>query len=129
MENLAFGLEVMLIGFAGVFVALSALYVLMVLLEKFFAKKNNKAKAPQPETTGDGISLAPPKPEAEDGPADELAAVIAAALSVYTKKPLASLAIKGITPVGQTNSWVHYGRTRNMDLKSSVNAKRREKRI
>jgi len=124
--DLTFGFEVMLLGLAGVFMALSVLYLMLVLMDKFFAKKNNAPKAQPPE---ERKVLAPPVPEAagEKGD-DELVAVITAALAVYLQKPQASLAIRSITPAGSTHSWVHYGRTRNMDLQSSVNAKRRERR-
>ncbi len=130
LGSLRFGFEVMLIGFAGVFIALSVLYVLLVLMERFFTKKNRTGEAP-PKTREMKV-LAPPRQETpveagEEGDG-ELIAVITAALSLYLQKPRASLAIRGITPAGKTNSWVHYGRTRNMDVKNSVSLKRREKR-
>lgn len=131
MVDLSFGFEVMLIGFAGVFVALSILYVLLVLMDRFFSKKRSKPAKPQPLAAGEIKPSAPQKPETsgDEGERDELMAVITAALSVYLQKPRPNLAIRSITPVGNTNSWVYYGRTRNMDLKNSVSSKRREKRI
>jgi sodium pump decarboxylase gamma subunit len=130
LGNMIFGLEVMLIGFAGVFIALAILYILLVLMDKFFAKKNGKANAKPPSAeTGLKLSLSSPaKKEQDAGEQGELIAVISAAISAYLQKPQASLAIRSINPVKETNSWKSYGRTRQMDLKSSFSAKRREKR-
>lgn len=131
MEKLIFGLEVMLIGFAGVFIALSVLYLLLVLMDKYFAKKNGKAASLKPPVskTDLKLSLSPPVKEEPDGEdQEELMAVIAAAISAYLQKPQTLLAIRSINPVREMNSWKSYGRTRQMDLKSNLSAKRREKR-
>jgi sodium pump decarboxylase gamma subunit len=123
LGDLTFGLEVMLLGLAGVFIALSVLYFMLVLMDRFFTRQNNK---PKPLDAKKGP--APPVPAAAAAKSDdELVAVITAALAVYLQKPQAGLVIRSITPAGTTNSWVHYGRTRAMDLKSS--GKRRERRI
>jgi sodium pump decarboxylase gamma subunit len=133
LGNMIFGLEVMFIGFAGVFIALTILYILLVLLDKFFAKKNGKANAQKPTAAATDLKLSlssPVKKEPDDEDQGELMAVISAAISAYLQKPQASLAIRSINPVTvkETNSWKSYGRTRQMDLKSSFSAKRREKR-
>lgn len=131
MGNMIFGLEVMFIGFAGVFIALAILYILLVLMDKFFAKKNGKANGPKLTSAKTDIKLSlssPVKQEPDDKDQGELIAVLSAAISAYLQKPQASLAIRSINPVKETNSWKSYGRTRQMNLKSRFSAKRREKR-
>lgn len=133
MGNMIFGLEVMLIGLVGVFAALTVLYILLVLLEKYFARKNGKAKPSSSEGGGNKkhlkLSLSSPvQIESDEEDPGEIIAVITAALAAYLQKPQASLAIRSISPVRETTSWKSYGRTRQMDLKSSFGAKRREKR-
>lgn len=133
MGNMIFGLEVMLIGFTGVFIALTILYILLVLLEKFFDRRNHKAKPPSLGGGGNKknpkLSLSSPvKIESDEEDPGEIIAVISAALAAYLQKPQASLAIRSIRPVRETNSWKSYGRIRQMDLKSTFSAKRREKR-
>lgn len=132
MGNLIFGLEVMFIGFTGVFIALTILYILLLLLAKYFAKKNGKTNGPKLTFFSKSdikLSLSSPvKKDPDDGDQGELIAVISAAISAYLQKPQASLAIRSINPVKETNSWKSFGRTRQMGLKSSFSAKRREKR-
>ncbi len=135
MGDMRFGLEVMLIGFAGVFIALFILFLLLVLMDKVFTKKNRKTPKPDTAVSSKGKEDVKPSPApaaavetADSENANELVAVISAALSVYMKKPQTSFAIRSINPVRSTNSWAYYGRTRIMDLKSNMGSKRREKR-
>lgn len=111
MENLAFGLQVAVLGFMIVMVALAGLYLVMVIFSMVLNPNKRKEKNQKVQVSGE-------KQKAEgttgkdksDQPGElspETVAVITAAVSSYLHRPSSGFRIVGVRPIDKSNnsSW------------------------
>ena len=126
MENLYFGVEVMVVGFLIVMIALLTLAFILVLFEKLLAPKKKKEtaaalKTSHPATSSPGES----KGLDEQG---EVVAAIAASLSLFLEKPFR---IHRIAPAGggEQSRWILANRTRSVQLSKELVFYRRRRNL
>lgn len=119
MDVLIFGLQVTMIGFGIVLVALVAIMFVIMLQEKAlagFRKKPEKIEAPKVEAAP---VVSAPQPEVQNENKEELIAVIAAAISAYGGQ---QVVVKNIRRVNGNAglAWASASRTDNMNLRQMV---------
>jgi sodium pump decarboxylase gamma subunit len=139
MDEIVFGLEVMVIGFSVVMIALFLLYLVLLGFSRF-SVKTDKSKpkkehiASPPQTLLDEVGVAPVAAAVSQqavGVAAETVAVINAAIAACLNVPPTQLGIVSVHPVHvarATSSWALMGRKTLMERRQDLATIRRERR-
>jgi len=126
-QNIAFGVQIGVIGFSVVMVALFSLYLILLLFNKVFSYKEREKVAPAAVA---GMEIEP----AAEGLSSETVAVVTAAIAAYTEASR-GFQIKRIFPAGSKkrtgskgSNWVLLGRRNQVNSAEQLALLRRERK-
>lgn len=138
-NNIVFGLEIMVIGFAVVMATLYLLYLILLGFGKLCVRPSNaeskKAQsASTPPAVLEEIGSAPVAAgisEPHYSTAPEIVAAITATISAYLDLPAAQFQIVSLQPshsAGTTDNWALLGRKRAIERRQDLAMYRRERK-
>ncbi|MCR3921661.1 MAG: OadG family protein [Firmicutes bacterium] len=125
MENIVFGLEIMVIGFTTVIIILYLLYLILLGFSRFAPKSSIKTKQNSQEIVP-AIAIASDQHQGQTT-SPEVVAVITAAISAYLHLPAGQFKIVAIMPEQASSDWAMAGRNCLMEKRQNLAIFRREK--